>query len=179
MSKNTNGGGAGSIINGISFEEKYNIENYINNSNEYYITNNYVFTNDTSSLHGILLSKHELYKWLKLKYNIDHKSRISKRLLPDEAYLTNDTLYIFEKKIQQRHGSVDEKLQTCDFKLKQYQKLLSGTNIKVEYCYILSEWFVQEIYTDVLDYIESVGCTYIFEDIPLEMLGIKRKIDIH
>ena len=30
-------------------------------------------------------------------------------------------------------GSVDEKLQTCDFKKKQYQKLLSQLNMEVQY----------------------------------------------
>ena len=62
-------------------------------------------------------------------------------LLPDETIfvLANNTLFIIEMKFQKVAGSVDEKLQTCDFKKKQYEKLLSGTGIRVEYCYILSE----------------------------------------
>ena len=52
---------------------------------------------------------------------------ISKKLLPDDCIfvIINNTLFIIECKFQQVAGSVDEKLQTCDFKKKQYQKLLA------------------------------------------------------
>ena len=70
------------------------------------------------------------------------------------------------------NGSVDEKLQTCDFKKKQYQKLLSSLNMEVEYIYLLSNWFQQAGYRDVLDYIISVNCRYYFEYIPLQVLGL-------
>jgi hypothetical protein len=46
-----------------------------------------------------------------------------------------------EVKYQQVAGSVDEKLQTCDFKLKQYLKLVASLGIKVEYVYVLNNWF--------------------------------------
>ena len=69
-------------------------------------------------------------------------------------------------------GSVDEKLQTCDFKRKQYQKLMSQVNIDVEYIYLLSDWFKNPKYKDVLDYIISMRCHYYFEYIPLTKLGL-------
>ena len=69
-------------------------------------------------------------------------------------------------------GSVDEKLQTCDFKKKQYQKLMSTVNIDVEFIYILSDWFRNPAYKDTLDYIVSVGCQYYFEYLPLQKLGL-------
>jgi hypothetical protein len=65
-----------------------------------------------------------------------------------------------------------KKLQTCDFKKKQYQKLLSRANIEVEYIYLLSGWFIKPEYKDVLDYILSVHCYYFFEYIPLVKLGL-------
>ena len=77
-----------------------------------------------------------------------------------------------EVKHQHTEGSVDEKLQTCDFKKKQYKKLLSRLNIEVEYVYILSRWFDAPRYKDVLDYIISVGCQYYFDYIPLQKLGL-------
>jgi len=42
--------------------------------------------------------------------------------LPDDAMLViiRETLFIIEIKFQQVEGSVDEKLQTCDFKRKQF-----------------------------------------------------------
>ena len=69
-------------------------------------------------------------------------------------------------------GSVDEKLQTCDFKKKQYKKLMAPANIDVKYIYLLDNWFKNEKYKDVLDYIHSVDCEYYFEYIPLAKLGL-------
>lgn len=38
--------------------------------------------------------------------------------------------------------------------------------------YLLSDWFKNEKYKDVRDYIVSVGCYYYFEYIPLNKLGL-------
>ena len=64
-----------------------------------------------------LFKKHKLYKYLEEEF-IYWRSIISKRLLPDDAMLVmaNRTLFIVEVKFQNVAGSVDEKLQTCDFK---------------------------------------------------------------
>lgn len=99
---------------------------------------------------------------------------ISKRLFPDDSIyvIVKNTLYVIECKHQQVAGSVDEKLQTCDFKKKQYQKLLAPANIDVEYIYILDDWFRDPKYKDVLDYIISVRCQYYFGYIPLSKLGL-------
>ena len=84
----------------------------------------------------------------------------------------NNTFYIIECKYQQVGGSVDEKLQTCDFKKKQYKRLLASLNFEVEYIYILNDWFKKPEYKDVLAYIHSVGCDYYFNYIPLQRLGL-------
>ena len=81
-------------------------------------------------------------------------------------------MFIIEVKTQNVAGSVDEKLQTCDFKKKQYKKLLSQLNMEVEYICILDDWFRKSAYKDVLDYIISVGCQYYFNYIPLHKLGL-------
>jgi hypothetical protein len=118
--------------------------------------------------------KHDLYKFLRLEHNLDWKEVFSKKLLPDDALyvVLNNTVYIIEKKNQETAGSVDEKLQTCDFKRKQYKKLFSRLNYEVEYIYLLSEWFKQPAYKDSLDYITAVNCNYYFEYIPLQKLGL-------
>lgn len=110
---------------------------------------------------GIDLSKHKLYQYLK-ELKIDWKSLISKKFLPDEAYLVNDELKIYEKKFQKVAGSVDEKLQTCAFKISQYRKIAKSLGIeKVSYIYLLNDWFKKPEYEDVLQYINSVdGCSY-------------------
>lgn len=114
---------------------------------------------------GINLTKNKLYTYLKEK-GIDWQKVISRKLLPDEAYLSGDTLDIYEKKYQQTQGSADEKLQTCAFKILQYKKIADAIGVtNTRYTYILSDWFKQDIYKDVLDYIRTVpGCDYIFEE---------------
>ncbi len=77
-----------------------------------------------------------------------------------------------EKKYQRVPGSVDEKLQTCDFKRKQYIKLVSELGLKVEYVYVLSEWFREKRYEDVLCYIKSVKCHYKFDELPVKWLSL-------
>ncbi|MDP2938572.1 MAG: hypothetical protein Q8O13_00595 [Candidatus Omnitrophota bacterium] len=118
--------------------------------------------------------KNKLYKNLLEPRNIDYLSIISKKLLPDEAILilSGKTLFIIEIKFQEVAGSVDEKLQSCDFKKKQYSRLLSPLGISVQYVYILNDWFRKQEYRDVLNYVEAVGCRYFFHELPLSFLGL-------
>ena len=121
-----------------------------------------------------LYKKNEFYAVLLKKLNIEWEQYISKKLLPDDSIfvIIRNTVFIVECKHQQVAGSVDEKLQTCDFKKKEYKKLLSKANLDVEYIYLLDEWFKNPKYKDVLDYIHSVNCDYYFEYIPLYKFGL-------
>ena len=116
---------------------------------------------------GINLSKHTLYEYLK-KNKIDWTKIISRKLLPDEAYFNPETkeFNIFEKKFQQTEGSADEKPQTCGFKIWEFSKIGKAIGAeKITYIYILNNWFKQEKYKDMLEYITMVpNCDYIFED---------------
>jgi len=118
--------------------------------------------------------KNDLYTFLEKEHNLIWSEVLSKKLLPDDALyvVLNNTVYIIEKKNQQVSGSVDEKLQTCDFKRKQYKKLFSRLNYEVEYIYLLSDWFLSPSYKDVIGYITDVGCQCYFEYIPLQRLGL-------
>jgi hypothetical protein len=156
---------------GLVFEGKTDLANFLNGRKGYHVAKGNV------KFHGELVArifkKHQLYKFLK-EYNIDWKKIISKKLLPDSSIyvIIKNTLYIIECKFQKVGGSVDEKLQTCDFKKRQYQKLFSRANIEIEYMYLLCDWFKKPQYKDVLDYIISVRCHYYFNYIPLEKLGL-------
>jgi hypothetical protein len=165
------GVGGGNTKTGLHFEGRINIIDLLNSQPGYKVTDDIVYFEGLEV--AICLAKHKLYKWLETQ-NIDYKKYISKRLLPDEALyvIVDNTLYVIEMKFQETHGSVDEKLQTCDFKRKQYSKLMAPLNIEVEYMYVLSEWFRKGEYKDVLDYIISVGCQYYFEYVPLQKLGL-------
>ncbi len=157
---------------GLVFEGKTDLKTFLNKQQGYFVDENYqVFFN--KKLVGQIFKKHGLYKFLKSK-NINWQDHLSKRLFPDDSIyvVLQNTLYVIECKFQRVEGSVDEKLQTCDFKKKQYKKLFSPLNIDVEYIYLLSDWFKNPKYKDVLDYIISVGCSYYFDYIPLKKLNL-------
>lgn len=165
------GKGGGNTKTGLVFEGTTDLSEFLNSQKGYKVQEGEVFYND--ELVGRIFKKHGFYKFLD-ELNIEWKSLISKRLLPDDSIfvIIANTLFIIECKFQQVAGSVDEKLQTCDFKRKQYQKLLAPANIEVEYIYLLSDWYRKPEYKDVLNYIHSVHCYYFFEYIPLVKLGL-------
>jgi hypothetical protein len=115
-----------------------------------------------------------IYNFLRDEHDIKWKDFVSAQLKPDDSiYVIKDnTFFIIEAKSQKIKGSTDEKLQTCDFKKKQWMKIVSRLNWKVEYIYILSSWFKHKRYNDVLNYIQSVGCKYYFDYIDLKQLGL-------
>jgi len=172
MAKQPNkvGGGAKTNEVGLHFEQTTELAQAINKQTGYKVVGNKVYCNENHV--ATMYPKNALYKNLLEPRNVNYKSFISKKILPDDAILVGDTLYIIEKKFQSGAGSVDEKLQTCDFKKKQYAKLLAPLNIKVEYMYFLSDWFKQDTYNDVKDYILSVGCKFFFDEIPLTEIGL-------
>lgn len=170
--KNTVGGGAQTNANGLHFEQTSELRDLFENSNDFTLFGDDVYKDGVKV--ATLYQKHGLYKNLLIPNGIDYTKLILKKLLPDDAILVHktNTLFIIEKKFQSSAGSVDEKLQTCDFKKKQYTKLFSPLGINIEYCYYLSEWFKHDEYRDVKQYILDVGCRYFFDEIPLDYLGL-------
>lgn len=168
---NTVGGGARTNLNGLKFEGRTDLREAITLHPEYHLNENEEVVKNKIVI-ATYFEKHGLYKKLLEPKGIAHDTILSKRLLPDSALLVKDTIYIIEKKYQAGAGSVDEKLQTCDFKKKQYQKLFKPLNINVEFYYILNDWFRKPEYKDVFEYIESVGCKYFIEELPLREIGL-------
>ena len=167
-----NGKGGGNTRTGLVFEGKVDLATFLSGQPHYTLKgHNVYFDNEPVAK---IFKKNSFYSVFLKELNIDWQKYISKRLLPDDSIfvLLNNTLFVIECKHQQVAGSVDEKLQTCDFKKKQYKKLMSPANIDVEYIYLLDDWFRDSKYKDVLDYIISVGCSYYFEYIPLTKLGL-------
>lgn len=165
-------GGAKTSASGLKFESRVEMKKLLAAIRGYDVKGDTVyFRNEkVAEFYG----KNKLYKNLLEPKNVDYSSIISKRLLPDEAILilAGRTLFIIEIKFQGVSGSVDEKLQTCDFKRKQYAKLLESIGIDVEYVYILNDWFKKPEYRDVLEYVKSVGCHYFYYELPLSFLGL-------
>lgn len=163
--------GGGNTITGLKFEKKTDILELLASTKDYEVKGSIVYYKGDEVARNY--RKAGLYRFLKSE-GVDYEKIISKRLLPDDALyvILNNTLFVIEIKFQETSGSVDEKLQTCDFKRKQYAKLMAPLNIEVEYIYILSDWFRHPRYKDDLDYIISVGCQYYFEYLPLQKLGL-------
>ena len=164
-------GGGSNTRTGLLYETKVDLGTFLNRQDGYRVNNTEVFFNE--ELVARIFKKYALYTFLK-ENNIDWKKHISKQLLPDNCIyvIVNNTAFIIEVKHQEVKGSVDEKLQTCDFKRKEYIKLFSVLNYRIEYYYILDSWFKAPCYKDVLDYIISVNCRYYFDYIPLQELGL-------
>ncbi len=157
----------------LHFENKVDFLTLISQMKNYEVKNNFeIFYLGEKVAEAY--KKYGLYKKLLIPNGINYETIISKKLLPDNAIyvILNKTLFIVEIKYQEVAWSVDEKLQTCDFKKKQYTKLLSPLNLKVEYCYIFNEWFKDPKYNDVLNYIQSVWCKYFFDTLPLDYLWL-------
>lgn len=167
---NIHGGGANTNLNGLRFQQSKTLANAIIEHPELMLIKDSVFRK------GIYVAElcggYKLYTKILRDRNVDFTKYISKRMFPDDAILVRNTVYIIEKKFQNVAGSVDEKLQTCDFKKKQYTKLLLAADLRAEYYYVLNDWFRKAEYTDVHNYIESVGCKYFFNVIPLSEIGL-------
>jgi hypothetical protein len=163
-------GGANTNKTGLKFEKDTSLEESLRN-NGFHVEEDHIFLNHQEK--GLLLGKGRLYRFLEGN-DVDWKSIVSARLLPDDAVLATQTnrLTIVEKKWQEVSGSVDEKLQTCGFKLRQYRRLAEPLGMEVQYVYLLNDWFAHPRYQDVLSYIQEVGADFHFKSLPLELLGL-------
>lgn len=165
------GVGGGSTTTGLNFEKESDVLTLLSKTKGYAVKRNVIYYEGKEV--ATSYRKYGLYRYLQER-GVDYKRYVSKRLVPDEAIyvICNNTLFVIELKSQRGPGSVDEKLQTCDFKKKQYQKLMAPLNIEVEFIFILSKWFEKPAYKDSLDYVISVGCHYYFQYLPLHKLGL-------
>ena len=169
--------GGGNTLTGLNFEREVDFQDLLAAKPGYEVKPVYGKAGKGVFFKGHLVArcfrKYDFYRFLD-EERVDWKPKLSRRLLPDDALLVivRETLFIIEVKYQQGSGSVDEKLQTCDFKRKQYLKLVTPLGLKVEYVYVLNDWFKDPGYKDVLDYIQSVNCHYKFGCLPLAWLGL-------
>ncbi len=179
---NTVGGGSKTNLNGLRFEGRTDLLESLSLDTSFKLEEDdikgtskscKIFKDDKYI--GHYYEKHSFYnQYLELN-DVDWKKLISKKYLPDSVFVNknNNTVYIIEKKFQEGSGSVDEKLQTCDFKKKIYERLLKTLNVRVKFYYILNDWFTKDEYSDVFGYIDEVGCKKFINFIPFEELGIK------
>ena len=174
---NIYGGGAQTNKNGLLFEQETKLDDALIKAGYFIKKSDKIPGINEIWLKTIFLGystpKRKIYKYLESK-GVDYKKLNSKAWEPDEAFINerNKTVYIIEKKFQNCSGSVDEKLPSCDFKKKEYEKLFHEINYSVEFIYVFNDWFHQDVYVDTLEYIDKVHCKISFNEIPLDILGL-------
>jgi hypothetical protein len=158
-------GGANTNASGLPFEMKTDLKKLLEASG-YEVKKEQVLLN--GKIIGELASQNRIYAFLDNKDTIVPPPRVG-RLRPDEAlYISeSDTLFIVEKKNQTVGGSTDEKIQTAVYKMYYYNMLLEGTGIKLKFMYLLNNWFRDEKYELVIDWLDKNGVAVYFEEIPL------------
>jgi hypothetical protein len=171
------GTGGANTKTGLHFEERVDIKTLLESIEGYEVRSDPLMAGDSVYFKGEFVARvfkqHAFYRFLE-EEGVEWQKIVSKKILPDNALLVivRETLFIIEVKFQQVAGSVDEKLQTCDFKRKQYTKLVMPLGLRVEYVYVLSDWFRAPGYRDTLDYVLCMNCHYHFGTIPLAWLGL-------
>lgn len=159
---------------GIAWELKTDFNSLVHKTYNYNIcekSGELIDVKNEEHINIFSVPKYKLYNHLNKVYKIDCKE-IGTKIYGDEVIINNHNknVFIIEKKSQQCNGSVDEKIQTCDFKKKQLQKIFNQINqndikFTVHYIYLLNDWFKKPKYKDVIEYIKSVGCEVFFEKI--------------
>lgn len=166
------GGGARTNEHGLQFEQGTNLNEALEDAgftirgHEVYFRGNFM---------GLSVNKAKFATVFLRSHNINDREINSKRWEPDEAFVNecNKTVYIIEKKFQEQAGSVDEKLATFPFKIKEYQRLLANTDYDLKYIYLLSsEWFNKPKYQDYYYYMDELNCPYYFDTLPLSAIGL-------
>jgi len=167
-------GGANTTSSGLNFEDKVDLADMLM-AKGFLLGGSFVgkTLHDKNDVRGLLFKKHGLYKFLR-RERVDFRRILSKKLLPDNVFLNyaNKTAYVIEVKYQVTAGSVDEKLQTCHFKLGQFRKLFEPLGYHVQFCYVLNAWFRKDEYRDTLNYIQNCGCSYFFKEVDVAYLGL-------
>ena len=188
------GGGAQTNLNGLKFERNTSLLADIEKTGRYSVTYgcdnnpkyrkgiraNYAKRKTCGQISDLTTGKmiaqyfeqDLLYSQFLDPMGVNHADVISYKLKPDGCLVIGKTAIIIEKKYQAASGSVDEKLQTCDFKKQQYEKLFNPIGYEVRYIYLLNSWFKQPKFNDVFAYIKSVGCEYYIGMLPLKPLGL-------
>lgn len=165
-------GWANTNKNGLKFESQVNFLNSICNIDGYSVEDNNIFFENQKVAE--YYKSHDFYKnFLEPKW-VNWRAIISKQLLPDTAIyvLRWNTVYIIEVKYQWWVWSVDEKLQTGRFKKMQYNRLLQGTWLHAEFCFVLADYFLHPKYKDALNFILAEDCKYFFWEVPLDYLWL-------
>ena len=167
------GGGANTNRNGLHFEQTTSLNTALQNAG--FIIDNHFEVYDRNQLLGYSINQDEFSTIFLRRNGINDRAINSKRWKPDEAFINeiDKTVYIIEKNFQHTSGSVDEKLATFPFKIREYRRLLDPIGYDLVYIYLLSsDWFDVPKYQDYYDYMDELGCPHYFDNLPLYAIGL-------
>lgn len=167
------GGGANTNRNGLHFEQTTSLNTALQNAG--FIIANHFEVYDRNQLLGYSINQDEFSTIFLRQNGINDRAINSKRWKPDEAFINeiDKTVYIIEKKFQRTSGSVDEKLATFPFKIREYRRLLDPIGYDLVYIYLLSsDWFNVPKYQDYYDYMDELDCPHYFDNLPLYAIGL-------
>lgn len=166
INKGTGAGGANTNKNGLKFEEKTCIEQFLlnekfskicmNKSNKQSKNCYYYEFNDIDNKRKIIYFTKKGFK-MYFRENFDTCTYKE----PDEAYLIiKDNKYhlkILEKKNQNVEGSVEEKLKTGNFVKQEYELMLNDNNkniiFAVSFAFCLSKFLQNKLISNIPKYI--------------------------
>ena len=159
VNRGTGAGGSNTNTNGLNYENQKDL------STEYSIVEKtkslmkVVFKNYTDKVF-ITGKKSQFMKYLSKHENKDiPKCHGTKE--PDCWFINGNNVYIVELKFQQGGGSVCEKLQTYNYKLRNFQDRYPDK--KIHYIYGLHEWFRSNCMAEVY-YMKKDGIPYFWGD---------------
>jgi hypothetical protein len=137
--KGTGAGGSKTNTNGLPYEELTELNTHYEIKKKQKYGNEIVF-NTNKDVSFISTKQSKVFKYMDEHMNKD-MIRAHGCKNPDECFIDEKTkkIFIIEKKFQQTHGSVCEKIQTGGFKKKHYNKLFPDYDVSYIYC--LSDWF--------------------------------------
>ena len=160
INKGTGAGGKKTNKNGLLFENTSLFsenkiitceQHFINKKCfEKFILNNQTYYNST---------KYSLYNLIP---DYDKDVCKNKKLIPDEFFvnLEQKQIYILEKKFQQTSGSVDEKIQSADFKRFHYKKIFP--NYSIHFSFVFNDWFKKNKYKSEFEYFNLQNIQFFF-----------------
>lgn len=158
----------------LEFEEKTDLTNLINQSLEYSVENKKV-KNSSGNIIGALYKKSEFTRdFLKGEMGLSVEDYWINTKQPDDCFVNfkDKTIYIIEKKFQSTTGTADEKPAACEFLLYLYEKIAKPIGYRVRLAYVFNDFFKQEKYKTMLDYMLTKDVIYWFNTINLNWLDL-------
>ena len=155
--KGTGGGGSNTNKNGLSYEDKTELQPGIDFIKKRQInknTNEIVFLQNKNK--SFLQTKQSGFFLCMKEYRDVKITKAHGCKNPDECYIDEEKkeAFIIEKKFQQGPGSICEKIQTPHFKKWQYKRTFPGW--KIVYIYCLSDWFKKNCIAE-LEYLQEMN----------------------